>query len=121
MAKSSAKTVDEYIAEASEDRVDALNELRKRCQEILVGYREGVEFGMPSYSRNDQVEVAFANQSNYISLYILKTMIVERNRDLLPSKTGKSCIRYTSPAKMDIAVIDQLLRETVEDTGEICS
>ncbi len=80
-----------------------------------------MEYGMPSYSRNGQGEVAFASQRNYISLYILKNDVVNRHRDGLPSNAGKGCIRYSSLKQMDLAVIEQMLRETVEDSGEICA
>jgi uncharacterized protein YdhG (YjbR/CyaY superfamily) len=119
--KSSAKTVNEYLQEVPENRVAALSELRKRCRGVLVDYAEGMDYGMPSYSRNDQVEVAFASQRNYISLYILKNDVVNRHRDELPANAGKGCIRYSSPKQMDFAVIEQMLRETTEDPSEICA
>jgi hypothetical protein len=65
--------------------------------------------------------VAFASQKNYISLYVLKQPIVERHRSELPANTGKCCIRYSSPAKMNFAVIEQMLRETITDTSEPCA
>jgi uncharacterized protein YdhG (YjbR/CyaY superfamily) len=117
--KGSAATVDEYISEVPENRQAAVNALRQRCLDILVGYDEGMAYGMPSYFRNDQGEVAFASQRNYISLYILKTDVVNRHRDELPSNAGKGCIRYSSPKQIDFAVIEQMLRETVADTGEV--
>jgi hypothetical protein len=71
--KSTAQTVDEYLREVPENRRAAVTSLRGLCQDILAGYIEGMAYGMPSYSRNDQGEVAFASQRSYISLYILKT------------------------------------------------
>jgi hypothetical protein len=78
-------------------------------------------YGMPAYSRNGSGGVAFASQKNYISLYILKKPVVDRHRSELPANTGMGCIRYSSPAKMDFAVIEQLLRETVTDPSEPCA
>lgn len=37
-----------------------------------------MEYGMPAYKRNGAVQVAFANQKQYISLYALKGEVVER-------------------------------------------
>jgi uncharacterized protein YdhG (YjbR/CyaY superfamily) len=119
--KSEAKTVDEYISEVPENRQAALTALRELCRDILVGYDEGMAYGMPSYFRNDQGEVAFASQRNYISVYILKTDVVNRHRDELPANAGKGCIRYSSPKQMDFAVIEQMLRETIEDPSEVCA
>jgi hypothetical protein len=45
---------------------------------------------------------------------------VERHCSELLANTGKGCIRYSSPAKMNFAVIEQMLRETITDTSEPC-
>jgi hypothetical protein len=33
---------------------------------------------------------------------------------------GKGCIRYSRPERIDFAVVESLLRATVESTGEVC-
>lgn len=116
---STAANVDEYVQEVPENRRAAINELRERCRNILVGYDESMQYGMPTYGKNGTPEVAFASQKNYISLYMMKNSVVNRYRDQLPM-SGKSCIRYSSPAKMDFAVIEQMLRETATDPSEPC-
>jgi uncharacterized protein YdhG (YjbR/CyaY superfamily) len=76
---------------------------------------------MPSYKKEGIVEVGFASQKNYISLYILKEAVMDANRELLQGiNLGKGCIRYTKPEKMDFQVIERLLRETVTSTDDIC-
>jgi 5,10-methenyltetrahydromethanopterin hydrogenase len=45
--------------------------------------------------------------------------IVNRHRDKLP-KSGKGCIRYSNPEKLDFTVIEQMLRETVANTSGVC-
>ena len=82
--KSKATTVDEYLAQAPEKQRPALETLRVLCLDELAGYEEGMRHGMPSYSRDgNAVEVAFAGQKNYISLYVLRHRVVEANRHLL--------------------------------------
>lgn len=66
--KSEATTVEEYLAEAPEQRRPALETLRRLCLDELSGYDEEMRYGMPSYSRDGTVEVAFASQKNYVSL-----------------------------------------------------
>ena len=74
---------------------------------------------MPGYKKDGVVEVSFASQKNYISLYILKQAVIEANRaDLQGLSVGKGCIRYTKPAKMDFATIEKLLRGTAAATSE---
>jgi len=40
--KSEAKSIDEYLTQIPEKRVNALKQLRTLCKEVLVGYEEGM-------------------------------------------------------------------------------
>jgi len=64
-----------YLEEAPADRRECLNAVRDICREVLGDHNEGMDYGMPSYRRDGEVEVAFASQKNYISLYILKARL----------------------------------------------
>jgi hypothetical protein len=33
---------------------------------------------------------------------------------------GKGCIRYSSPEKIDLNVVERLLKATAESEGEVC-
>ncbi|MBK5109597.1 MAG: DUF1801 domain-containing protein [Anaerolineales bacterium] len=58
----------------------ALTKIRELCQEHLAEFEESMQYGMPSYSRDGTVEVAFASQKNNISLYILRTDVLNPYR-----------------------------------------
>ena len=119
--RSNAKDVDTYMTEVPEDRREALAQLRELCLETLVGYEESMEYGMPCYKKDGEVEVAFASQKKYVSFYILKQDVLDKYRHLLTGlSVGKGCIRYTKPEKMDFNVIEQLLTESYRSEGEIC-
>ena len=120
--KSEVTTVEGYLAEVPAERRPALETLRRLCVEELSGYEERLEYGMPSYSRDGAaVEVAFASQKNYISLYILRTSVVRANAHLLDGlSVGKGCIRYRRPEQIDPGVVRRLLAGSATDTGPIC-
>ena len=122
MVTSKAATVDEYLAEASEERRPALETLRRLCIEELAGYEESMEYGMPSYARNGAaVEVGFASQKGYISLYILRESVVKANAHLLDGlSVGKGCIRFRRPEQIEPSVVRKLLAGSAADTGPIC-
>jgi uncharacterized protein YdhG (YjbR/CyaY superfamily) len=116
-----AATVAEYISEAPAERRDALELLRRLCSEELSGFDEAVRHGMPSYLRDGAIEVAFASQKSYISLYILRQAAVEANTERLAGlSVGKGCIRYRRPEQIDPTVVRALLQATVADSGPIC-
>jgi len=59
--QSEAKTVNAYLQEIPAERVEALTQLRDLCRATLKGFDESMEYGMPSYSREGEVEVVFAS------------------------------------------------------------
>ena len=119
--QSKAKDVTTYIQEAPADRQAHLAKLRELCLEVLTGYEEVMGYGMPGYKKNGVAEVGFANQKNYISLYILKEEVVQTNRELLKGlSVGKGCIRYSNLKKMDLVVIRKLLVDTVRSIDTAC-
>jgi hypothetical protein len=78
-------------------------------------YLDGVK------ERDRDAEISFASQANYISLYVLKTDIVEANRAALRGlSVGKGCIRFRSPEKVDFAVVEKLLADTRRSSKGIC-
>jgi len=78
-------------------------------------------YGMPSYTRDGVVEVAYASQKNYISLHILKEEVFNQYRPSLNGLSlGKGCIRYTKWEKINFEVVEQLLVDTVKSKADIC-
>jgi len=119
--QSAAVDVPSYLQELPDDRRASLAKLRQLCLDTLAGYQEGMEYGMPSYKKDGIVEVAFASQRNYISLYILKHAVIEAHRPQLAGlNVGKGCIRYSKPAKLDFAIVELLLAATRASAEEPC-
>jgi uncharacterized protein YdhG (YjbR/CyaY superfamily) len=119
--RSKAATIDEYIGEASLERRSALTLLRRLCRDELSGFEEAMRHGMPSYLREDAIEVAFASQKAYVSLYILRQAALEANAHRLGGlSVGKSCIRFRRPEQIDPTTVRALLRATASDSGPIC-
>jgi uncharacterized protein YdhG (YjbR/CyaY superfamily) len=119
--KSEATTVEGYLADVPEERRQALETLRTLCLDELAGYEEGMQYGMPSYSRDGStVEVAFASQRNYISLYVLQSVIRANAHLLAGLSVGKGCIRFKRPDQIDPTVVRPLLSDSAADKGAIC-
>jgi uncharacterized protein YdhG (YjbR/CyaY superfamily) len=80
-----------------------------------------MEYGMPCYKRNGDVEVAFVSQKNYISIYVVKKGVIDAHRaELVTANIGKGCIRYSSPEKLNFALIEKLLVATRESDETVC-
>ena len=120
--KSQAKNVDAYLQEVPENRRDALQRLRKLCLELMPDYEENLEYGMPGYKRpGGEIEMGFASQKNYISVYLLKQDVLDKYRpELKGLNVGKGCIRYSSPKKMDFTLLIKMLADHCQSDAEIC-
>ena len=116
-----ATSVDDYLTEAPEDRRELLRTMRAGCRDLLTGFAESMAYGMPSYSRNGEIEIAFASQKQYVSLYVLRTDVLDAHRDqLVGLNVGKSCVRYRRPDQVDQAVLRSMLEATARTAGPVC-
>ncbi|MCI0887214.1 MAG: DUF1801 domain-containing protein, partial [Chloroflexi bacterium] len=91
MARSEALTVDEYLAELSEDRRNSLSVVRRVVLDNLPeGYMEEMQYGMISYvvplatypktyNGKPLAYVSLASQKNYMSLYLMSIYGDEEN------------------------------------------
>jgi uncharacterized protein YdhG (YjbR/CyaY superfamily) len=119
--QSTATDVDAYLAEVPADGRQVLAAIRRLCLENLPGYEEGMDYGMPSYSKDGVVEFGFASQKKYISIYGLKSDALEAHRaEFIGASIGKGCIRYTKPEKVDLEAIARLLKATAASNGHVC-
>lgn len=116
--QSDAKTVSEYLEAVPAERQEILNKLRELCQNTLTGYEEAIDYGMPVYRKDGVSAIAFASQKQYISLYVRPDIVLAHADELKKSSSvGKSCIRYTKPEKIDLKLVETLLKETFAETG----
>jgi uncharacterized protein YdhG (YjbR/CyaY superfamily) len=119
--RGNASTVEAYIEEAPNERRDGLRLLRRLCQQALRGFDETLRYGMPAYLREGVVEVGFASQKAYISLYVLRQQALEAHLDRLAGvSVGKGCIRFRRPEQIDREIIRALLIDAANDSGPIC-
>ena len=121
--QSKAKTVPAYLKEVPAERKAALKKLRDLCRATLTGFEESMAYGGPCYSREDVVEVGFASQKHFISLYILRADVMKVDKALLKVRGvsfGKGAIHYCKPERIDFKVVESMLRATQESTGQVC-
>lgn len=116
-----ATTVDAYLMDLPDAHRHTLQAIRAACRELLTGFEESMAYGMPSYSRNGEIEVAFASRKQYVSLYILRTDVVAAHRDQLAGlDVAKGCIRYRRPSQVDPLLVESMLSQTAATTGPLC-
>lgn len=126
MVSSSAKSVDEYLAELEPERRKALTLLRAELLATLpAGLEEVMNWGMICYqipfatlsdTYNDQplVYAGLASQKQHISLYLMSIYAFEDVREKFETDwratgkrfdVGKSCIRFKSLDDVPMEVV----------------
>lgn len=142
---SEASTPEEYIAELPEERVPAMQKLRKTIKENLPkGFVEMMNYGMigfvvphsiypGGYHCTPELPLPFINiasQKNFIALYhsgiyaneeLLNWFVGEYpNHVKTKLDMGKSCIRFKKPDQIPYELIAELARKmTVQQWVEI--
>ncbi|MDY7396881.1 DUF1801 domain-containing protein [Aureibaculum sp. 2210JD6-5] len=111
----------EYLEDVPEKRKTALIKIRELCLKHLPDHEEGMFYKVPSYKRNNQVEVAFASQKQHITIYFLIHEVMLNSKELLTGTNhGKGTIRYSNPAKINYDLIETLLKQTNQSQSQIC-
>src|SRR5688572_13860131 len=117
---SKAKTINDYLKEVPEKRKEALMKIRELCKEILVGYKENMEYGGPTYKKDKGIEIGFGSQKNYIGFYCLVHQVMIDNKELLKDfDHGKGVIRF-HPDKVDFDLIRKILIDTINSDEKPC-
>lgn len=106
--QSKSSTVVAYLNELPDEKRKVMTALRALCRTHLVGFEEGMEYGMPYYKKDGQA-VGIASQKNYISIYGLRKQLAESGLKLTGAKEGKGCITFSKPESIDLKVIERLL------------
>lgn len=118
---SKAKTVTDYLKEAPRERKHVFIKLRKLCKEILVGYKEAMAYGGPTYHKDKGIEIGFGSQKHYVGFYCLVHEVMLDNKDLLKGLNhGKGVIRFSNPDKIDFEIIRKILTDTANSDKKPC-
>jgi Domain of unknown function (DU1801) len=114
-------SVTAYLDEVAEPDRSTLVAWRELCLGLPDPFCEGIRYGMPSYSRSGAVEIAFARQKRYLSLYVLRTDVVSAHRDrLVGYSPGKGCIRFPLSKPTDLDLVASLVAGTGATGGPVC-
>lgn len=126
MARSTATTVEDYLAELPPDRAGALGEVLGVIREHLPpGYQEGMGWGMVSWSvplstypdtYNGQplLMAALANQKNHLSLYLNSMDAIPELKARLDAsgkrlRMGKSCINFSRADELPLDAVAEII------------
>jgi uncharacterized protein YdhG (YjbR/CyaY superfamily) len=110
-----------YLDGLPEPGRSTLQAWRLLCLGLPEPFSEGIRYRMPGYSRNGQVEIAFARQKRHFSLYVMRTDVMAAHRDRpVGYSVGKGCIRFPLATPSDLDLVASLVAGTGASTGTVC-
>ena len=128
MMKSTAKTIEEYLAEMPEERRGIIRKVRKTILSNLPeGYEEAINFGMityqvpledypDTYNKKPLMYAALANQKNHMAVYLTGIYMDENLYREFEEKyretgkrydVGKSCVRFRKLDDLPLELIGE--------------
>jgi hypothetical protein len=136
MAKSSAATVDEYLAELPEDRRAAISEVREVVlRNLPAGYVERMNWGMicyeiplerypKTYNKQPLSYAALASQKNYCAIYLMGVYgegeQARRFREAFEQAgkkldMGKSCVLFRRADDLALDAVGDVIASTTPE------
>lgn len=126
--QSTSMTVEEYLAELTDERREAIQAVRQTVLENLPqGYEEAVNWGKityqvpleiypDTYNKQPLMYAALASQKNHMSLYLMGIYMDEEAKDAFEDAykatgkrydVGKSCVRFKTLDDLPLPLIGE--------------
>jgi uncharacterized protein YdhG (YjbR/CyaY superfamily) len=111
-----AKNPDEYLEQLENDwRKDKLMEIREMIKSSGPDLKEGIEYKMLCYSKEDQSIFHLNAQKAYVSLYVGNIDKVGNTEHLLKGfDMGKGCIRIKKNNDLSETQLDKFISEAID-------
>jgi uncharacterized protein YdhG (YjbR/CyaY superfamily) len=119
MAKSSLKTVDDYIASQPEAAQPALTQVRNAIRKALPAAEEVISYNIPTYKLDGAMVIYFAGWKQHYSLYPAGARLLAAFKDDLAAyEINKSTIRFALSAPVPVQLIQRIVKFRVTETAD---
>ena len=118
MISKAPTSIDEYIADFSEDIQSLLNQVRSTIKQAAPDADESIGYGMPAYKTHGRPLVYFAAFKNHIGFYATPTGHAEFAMELSKYKQGKGSVQFPIDQPMPLKLIAQIVEFRVIENQE---
>ena len=110
--KTTAKTVDAYLAALSDDQRAALERLRKTIRAAAPEAEECISYQVPAFRLDGKLLVAFGAAANHCAFY--PGTVVEAHKDELKDyETSKGTIRFQADNPLPATLVRKLVKARI--------
>ena len=118
-ARSTARTIDEYIAEFPRETQEVLEELRTLIRACAPAATETISYAIPTFDLGGRHLGHFAGYERHVGLYPTASGIAAFENELRPYKRGKGSVRFPLGRPLPAGLIRRIVEFRVaESTGK---
>jgi len=111
-------TVDEYMADLSDDRRAVMEELRRTIRAAAPDAIESIAYDMPAFRLNDTFLVSYAAFKNHYSLFPASDDVVAGlGSEIEPYLVGKGTIRFPANAPISADLVTKIVEVRLHEHG----
>ena len=115
-SRSTAKSIDEYIAEFPAETQAVLEELRALIAAAAPGATETISYAIPTFDLNGRHLIHFAGYAKHVGLYPTPSGIDAFKKDLEPYRSGKGSAQFPLGQPLPRDLIRRIVRFRVEES-----
>jgi len=115
-ARSTASSIDEYIAEFPPETRRVLREIRALIRASAPGARETISYAIPTFDLNGGHLVHFAGYENHVGFYPTGSGIAAFEHELSPYKSGKGSVQLPLGEPLPEDLIRRIVQYRVQET-----
>ena len=117
--RSTANSIDEYIAEFPPETQKVLEEMRALIKASAPDATEKISYAIPTFDLNGRHLVHFAGYAKHIGFYPAGSGVEAFKEELRPYKTGKGSVQFLLGRPLPTDLIRQIVEFRVEEnTGK---
>lgn len=115
MAKKPA-TIDEYLANVSDEQRAALEKLRQAIKAAAPKAEECITYSLPGFRLNGKALVAFGARAKHCAFYPMSdTTIAAFQAELREYETSKGTIRFPADKPLPAALVHKLVKARIAE------
>ena len=119
-SRSTAGSIDEYIAEFPPETQKVLEELRAVIKAAAPGATERISYAIPTFDLNGHHLVHFAGYAKHIGFYPVAVAVAEAfKEELEPYKRGKGSVQFPLARPMPTDLIRRMVAFRVEEENAL--
>ncbi len=119
--RSTASSIDEYIAEFPPETQKMLEELRALIKDAAPGATETISYAIPTFDLNGHHLVHFAGYAKHIGFYPIPSALDAFEEELKPYKSGKGSAQLPLGKPLPAELIRRIVEFRVEENNRKAS